>query len=169
MRLEDKDVPGPPRDYVGYGRHRPRVVWPDEARVAVNIVVNYEEGSEYSMAAGDGRNEGLAEINYVMPSEFRDLAAEFEAVGAQRVGISMDEVARQATFATNNDLDYPLLSDADGSVAKEFGVKRALNVLKVRRVTFVVGAERRILAVINGEVNMSAHADRALEVLRSVG
>jgi hypothetical protein len=34
--------------------------------VAVNIVVNNEEGSEYSKAAGDGRNEGLAEINYPM-------------------------------------------------------------------------------------------------------
>ena len=99
---------------------------------------------------------------------FRDLAGEFAAVGAQRVGISMDEVARQAAFASKNDLDYPLLSDVDGSVAKEFGVKRAVNLLKVKRSTFVVGTDRRILGVTNSEVNMSAHADRALEVLRTL-
>jgi hypothetical protein len=48
--LVDQDVPGPRRDVVGYGRHQPRVRWPNGAKVAVNIVVNNEEGSEYSMA-----------------------------------------------------------------------------------------------------------------------
>ena len=37
----DQDVPGPKRDYVGYGRHVPKVRWPDGARVAVNLVLNY--------------------------------------------------------------------------------------------------------------------------------
>ncbi|MHB1252504.1 MAG: peroxiredoxin, partial [Acidimicrobiales bacterium] len=45
---------------------------------------------------------------------FRDLAAQFAAVGAQRIGISMDSVERQATFAEYNALDYPLLSDEGG-------------------------------------------------------
>ena len=58
----DQDVPGPKRDYVGYGRHIPKVRWPDDARVAVNIVLNYEEGSEYTHPAGDGQNDGLTEI-----------------------------------------------------------------------------------------------------------
>ena len=38
----------------------PTVVWPNKATVALNIVVNVEEGSEYSHAAGDSRNEGGA-------------------------------------------------------------------------------------------------------------
>ena len=76
MHLEDQDIPGPRRDFVGYGRRPPKVVWPDNAKVAVQIVVNYEEGSEYSMPAGDRRNEGLAEINQVMSEDYRDLAAE---------------------------------------------------------------------------------------------
>jgi hypothetical protein len=37
----DQPVPGPPRDYVGYGRHIPKVRWPDNARVAINLVLNY--------------------------------------------------------------------------------------------------------------------------------
>lgn len=96
---------------------------------------------------------------------FRDLAGEFSAQGAQRIGISMDEVDRQAQFASKNQLDYPLLSDPDGVVAKLFGVKRALDFMKVRRATFVIGRDRRIIEIINSEFSMGAHADRALAAL----
>ena len=50
--------------------------WPDGARVAVNLVLNYEEGSEYTHPAGDGENDVLTEIPYVMDPAYRDLAAE---------------------------------------------------------------------------------------------
>lgn len=69
MRLVDNDIPGPKRDLVGYGKTPPRVVWPDGANVAVNLVVNYEEGSEYSKPAGDDRNEGPPEAAYVFGRE----------------------------------------------------------------------------------------------------
>ena len=96
---------------------------------------------------------------------FRDLAKEFEAAGAVRVGISMDAVDKQRAFADKHGFDYPLLSDPDGAVAKQFGVKRPLGILKVRRVTFVLDEDRRVLEVIGSELNMDRHADRALEVL----
>jgi thioredoxin-dependent peroxiredoxin len=98
---------------------------------------------------------------------FRDLAAEFASVDAVRVGISMDGVEKQAKFADKHGLDYPLLSDPDGLVAKQFGVKRPLGVLKVKRATFVLDEQLHVLEVVNSETNMNAHADRALEVLRS--
>jgi len=37
-----------PRDMVGYGGNPPHPRWPGEARIAVNFVINYEEGSEYN-------------------------------------------------------------------------------------------------------------------------
>src|SRR5664280_3664505 len=40
---------------------------------------------------------------------FRDLASEFAALGAQRLGISMDSVEKQAEFTSKNHLDYPCL------------------------------------------------------------
>lgn len=46
-----------PRDLVGYGGRPPHPHWPNDARIAVQIVVNYEEGSEYSIPDGDGRSE----------------------------------------------------------------------------------------------------------------
>src|SRR5690349_2347797 len=55
---------------------------------------------------------------------FRDIGAEFEAAGVQRVGISRDSVARQKQFSDRYSFDYPLLSDEDGRVAEIFGVVR---------------------------------------------
>src|SRR6187455_3787274 len=48
---------------------------------------------------------------------FRDLKAEFEALGAQRVGISADTVDKQHQFADKHEFDFPLLSDPDREVA----------------------------------------------------
>lgn len=96
---------------------------------------------------------------------FRDLAAEFAAAGAQRVGISRDSVDTQLRFAQQNDFDYPLLSDADGSVAQIFGVKRRFGPLPVKRRTFVIGTDSRLIEEIGSEFNMAVHADAALKVL----
>ncbi len=97
---------------------------------------------------------------------FRDLASEFAALGAQRLGISMDSVEKQAEFTTKNDLDYPLLADVNGEVAEHYGVKRSLDLLKVRRATFVIGQDQRIAEIINSELSMNAHADKSLDALR---
>jgi thioredoxin-dependent peroxiredoxin len=100
---------------------------------------------------------------------FRDLGSEFASVGANRVGISTDAVDKQAKFAEMQKFDYPLLSDVDGTVATQFGVKRGLlgKLMPVKRTTFVIDTDRRVLDVIASELSMDSHADKALEVLRS--
>ena len=77
MKMPSREIPGPPRDLVGYGRHVPRVRWPDDARVAVNFVIDMEEGSEVQMSA-DGRNEAiLGEFPPLgLEGAYRDLALE---------------------------------------------------------------------------------------------
>lgn len=99
---------------------------------------------------------------------FRDLAAEFDAVGATRLGISADAVDKQAQFSEKHGFDYRLLSDTDKQVAKQFGVKRPGPMIN-KRSTFVIDTDRRVLAVISSEVKMDKHADDALEVLRARG
>ena len=98
---------------------------------------------------------------------FRDLQAEFEAEGAQRVGISADPVDKQRQFSEKHGFDYPLLSDPDRVVAEQFGVKRGFGISPVKRSTFVIGTDAKVLAVVNSEVSMHKHADRALEALRA--
>ncbi|MBC7314144.1 MAG: allantoinase, partial [Rhizobium sp.] len=48
-----------PRDLVGYGRNPPDPRWPGDARIAVQFVVNYEEGGESSILDGDPASENL--------------------------------------------------------------------------------------------------------------
>jgi thioredoxin-dependent peroxiredoxin len=99
---------------------------------------------------------------------FRDLKSEFEQVGAQRVGISADAVEKQKRFSDKHGFDYPLLSDPERKVAQMFGVKRgSISLTPVKRSTFVIGQDSKVLDVIHSEVSMNQHADRALEVLRS--
>lgn len=97
---------------------------------------------------------------------FRDLAAEFAAAGASRVGISRDPVAKQKQFSDKHGFDYPLLSDPDRAIAARFGVDGGFKLGPVKRATFVIDRDRRILGVFKSEINMNAHADRALALLR---
>ena len=48
-----------PRDLVGYGRNPPNPRWPGSARVAVQFVINYEEGGERSVLHGDATSEAF--------------------------------------------------------------------------------------------------------------
>lgn len=97
---------------------------------------------------------------------FRDLAAEFAAVGARPVGISADAVERQQEFADRHTLGMTLLSDADGTVREQFGVARGFSLAPTKRVTFVIAQDRTVLEVVRSELRMNTHADRALAALR---
>ena len=46
-----------PRDMIGYGKKLPEVEWPNKAKVALQIVLNYEEGAENSILHGDKHSE----------------------------------------------------------------------------------------------------------------
>jgi len=76
------------RDFVGYGATPPDPKWPGGARIAVNFVMNYEEGSEYSYMDGDGKTDAaLTEVGgSLIPENGRDLAAETMFEYGSRVG-----------------------------------------------------------------------------------
>lgn len=99
---------------------------------------------------------------------FRDLSGEFEAVGAQRVGISNDPVGKQKQFDDKHSLGFPLLSDTDQTVAEAFGVKRG-GLTPVKRATFVIDRDGTIRDVIASEVRFAKHADEALATLKKLG
>jgi allantoinase len=76
-----------PRDLIGYGDRRPRFEWPGGARLAVNIVVNYEEGSERNVLDGDEDIERMSESPYPVAPGGRELALESFFEFGSRVGI----------------------------------------------------------------------------------
>ena len=77
-----------PRDFVGYGDNPPDPQWPGGARLALNFVINYEEGSEYNVHDGDGFSEAsLTEApSSTIPHGQRDLAGETLFEYGSRVG-----------------------------------------------------------------------------------
>ena len=91
------------RDLVGYGPTPPVVEWPDNARIALSVVVNYEEGSEYSILDGDPSGEAMGESPSPAGPGERDLANEsfFEygsRVGVWRILKILEDAGVKATF-----------------------------------------------------------------------
>lgn len=76
------------RDFIGYGANPPNPKWPNGARIAVNFVMNYEEGSEPSMQDGEGHTEiGLTDAGRMGQTiRGRDLAGEGLFEYGSRVG-----------------------------------------------------------------------------------
>ena len=93
----------------------------------------------------------------------RDAAGDFAELGVRVVGISLDGVKTQARFHTEEELNFPLLSDPDGGVARKYGVL-AKKAAFARRVTFVLD-DKGILRAIDDAVDVKSHGvDLALLV-----
>ena len=75
------------RDLRGYGRTRPDIIWPNGARVAVSLVVNFEEGAELAVEQGDADTERYGEIQSTTPPGIRDLVQEQAFDYGMRVGL----------------------------------------------------------------------------------
>jgi len=74
------------RDFIGYGANPPQPNWPGRARIALNFVFNYEEGSEPSIADGDGITEAGLTEGGAGAFDGRDLAAESMFEYGSRIG-----------------------------------------------------------------------------------
>lgn len=79
-------VAGPDREIRGYGEKPPVIRWEGNAKVAINIVINYEEGSELTFAMGDNKNDGMYELPFEVDDQ-RDLAKESMYEYGSRAGI----------------------------------------------------------------------------------
>jgi len=96
---------------------------------------------------------------------FRDAWDRIDAAGATVVGVSTDDVASHAAFAEEHGLTFPLLSDPDGAIARDYGVPTRLGM--VARTTFIIdrsGVVRRIFE----DVDPAVHANEVISVLESL-
>ena len=87
MNVYDTTLPYP-RDLVGYGRNPPHAQWPGQARIAVQFVLNYEEGGENAVLHGDaGSEQFLSEM--FNPASYPDRHLSMEGIYeyGSRVGV----------------------------------------------------------------------------------
>ena len=84
----NKTTPDYPRDLIGYGRTPPHAQWPDGARIALQFVLNYEEGAENSVLHGDRASETfLSEIIGAQAFEMRHMSMESLYEYGSRAGL----------------------------------------------------------------------------------
>ena len=97
--------------------------------------------------------------------EFRDNIFAFRRVGAEIVGVSLDDVDTHRSFAEEHGLPFTLLADDGGAVASEYGVLRNFGVVQLAsRQTFLISPEGRIARHYE-KVDVDTHS---AEVLRDI-
>ena len=99
--------------------------------------------------------------------DFRDHAAEFEKHHAVILGVSTDSLESHQQFREKRKLPFPLLSDADATVSKQFGVYKQKNLygkkyMGIERTTFVIDRTGRV-AQIYPKVKVEGHIQDLLE------
>jgi peroxiredoxin Q/BCP len=137
---------------------------------------------DFDLPTADGRNFRLSEhrghpvVLYFYPKDgspgctkeacsFRDQYQEFEAMGAEIIGISSDSEVSHRAFAAQHALPFPLLSDEGGQLRKQYAVPRAVLGLLPGRVTYVLDEEGRVQYVFNSLNNATNHVLNAKTIL----
>src|ERR1700744_5146623 len=86
--MPQPSTPEYPRDLLGYGRNPPHPRWPNGARIAVQFVLNYEEGAENSVLDGDPGSEiFLSEIVNAQSFPMRHMSMESLYEYGSRAGV----------------------------------------------------------------------------------
>lgn len=100
--------------------------------------------------------------------EFRDDHIKFDKVGAEVVGVSIDNTDSHAAFAKKYSLPFPLLADTGGKISDQYGSFFSLGPIKyAKRHTFIIDPEGRI-AKIYRSVKPATHSDDVLLALKEL-
>lgn len=93
----------------------------------------------------------------------RDAMPQFEQMGVQVFGISVQDVKSKREFCDREGLNFPLLADVGGKVAKQYGVLMPAGL--AQRVTFIIAPSGQIAQVIT-DVNVQQHGEQVLALLK---
>jgi peroxiredoxin Q/BCP len=149
----------------------------------MSVAVERRKAPEFSAEASPGGRISLADyrgkylVMYFYPKSFtlfctketirfRDAAAELRALGAEVIGISPDPLDTQCKFAEHYQTSFPIVSDPEGEIAREYGVVFSL-LPRIKRVSFIIDPDGNIAARSHHEVLWYKHIDDALDFLRA--
>lgn len=148
---------------------------PDVGEAAPDFTRTAHNGETVTLSAYRGRR---IVVLYFYPKDgtsvctkeactFRDAFTRFTAAGAIVIGVSRDALERHQRFAEEQQLPFLLLSDADGSLAKAYGVRGPLGLLPGRE-TFVIDHEGRIRLRYRALMQSDEHIQTALQTVQQL-
>ena len=146
---------------------------PKAGEVAPDFKLPDQNGKVHTLA--DYRGKWL--VMYFYPKDdtpgcteeackFRDDLHKLTALGAQVVGVSVDDSASHAEFAKKHGLPFPLLADKDTTVTARYGVLMNFMLIKVaKRYTFLIDPQGKIKKVYD-KVETSRHSQEIIDDLK---
>lgn len=96
---------------------------------------------------------------------FRDSYERFLNSGAEVIGVSGDSIESHQAFAHDHHLPFPLISDADGTLRRVFGVSSVIGMLP-GRATYVIDKDGIVRLIFTAQFASEAHVTRALEAVQ---
>ena len=145
-----------------------------------------DKAPKFSLPAGQGKTISLKDfagqnlILYFYPKDdtpgcttqacgFRDNLPHFEGMDAAILGVSKDSVAKHEKFIAKHDLNFPLLSDEDGSMCEDYGVWVEKNMygkkyMGIERTSFLID-ENGVIVHIWSKVKVPGHVEAVREIL----
>lgn len=99
---------------------------------------------------------------------FRDDIYQLRDLGAQVLGVSIDNQESHKAFAEKHGLPFPLLADTDGKVAKSYGALWSFAFVRfARRHTFIIDPQGKVAKVYRS-VKPTSHSDEVIAALREL-
>ncbi|MEM0364964.1 MAG: peroxiredoxin, partial [Candidatus Nitrosocaldus sp.] len=96
----------------------------------------------------------------------KDSIERIRALGAEVIGISSDDLESHKRFAAKYGLNFPLVSDADNSISKMYGVFNEEKG-RARRVTFIIDGDGVVRHIMK-RVDVKSHADDVIDILNRI-
>jgi peroxiredoxin Q/BCP len=150
-----------PAGALSVGDEAPRVSAPDQNGVTVDLAAVYAKGPTLVYFYPKADTPGCT----AQACSLRDAFPDFTGQGVQILGVSADTVEGQKKFADKYNLPFTLLADADGVVAKAFGVPTMMGYAK--RQSFIV-KEGKIAWIVES-AKTGDHAAEVQAALRELG
>jgi peroxiredoxin Q/BCP len=148
-----------------------------DGSIAPDFKLKSDDGRTYSLADFKGKNEIVL---YFYPKDdttgctkeacsFRDSLSSLKAAGVEVLGVSNDDLDSHSRFRSKYSLNFPLLSDTDGKVSRQYGVYKLWDfdgekIWGINRSTFIIDKEGRIKKAIRG-VKVDGHVDEVRKYL----